>query len=807
MNIRKKTSACILVLAFSLIFTGIGVSFLRAGAEESADLLLPENKEEYLPLLHPSDAAFSEHVFAIADGSLLYTYDKSVGEYETYTHYGTTGELCEISSVAFTYDGKLFFSDSETHLYRYDLSKGTAEIMRDLPCSTFAISSDTLYFSAVATSGTTLYAVPHNNPSFENATKVDELSSGGVPRLFAEGGKLYCAIDSLVHIYERSDSGFSHTQQLLSGSDPVSGLKSICYFGEKLYYADDVGLHRTDGNQKETVLFENGIQSLSVSGSKLYVISSGVREAILGGDGSLTFTGYEIAEKSGSYNRLSGACDVVRGGDLLVCADSGNERVLIWNRATDEYSSLACGAAQAVATDGTLIAAAVQNTIYVYDTSRQEYLYTFEAPDKVKGVAVVLGKCYFATETSFWEAWEGGASRPSGISCTALTSDLWGNLYAVDAQGKITRYREEEFAHGGGTPLEFSLPANFRSLRADFEGNLYCLVGRDLYRNGAVFASAPEAFSGDEPISLALEEHEDAILYGYENYILRVRGKSVPVLDNISTANLQERIFSVPASGEITVLSVPQGLPGVLTDLSAVKTGASSFSCKEVRRTEGQTGILLGRTENYVVCALYENFSYSVYLLPSNRVSESEAIREEPQISAQFTLSETKLIGYPCLTEELERELLPRAFPVTVLNVLKFGGEAFDFAYVETSDGVRGYLPTNLLSDVEPTESDPKGYRIGYLKASGDGVVFRTDSGETTTVHERKKIRIYESENNLYMVTFEENGVTYSAQVTGAMIEDGSTNMIRISIIIVLCVVAVGLCAIYVILIRPKKKK
>ena len=49
-------------------------------------------------------------------------------------------------------------------------------------------------------------------------------------------------------------------------------------------------------------------------------------------------------------------------------------------------------------------------------------------------------------------------------------------------------------------------------------------------------------------------------------------------------------------------------------------------------------------------------------------------------------------------------------------------------------------------------------------------------------------------------------GTLYTAQVTADMLEAGGENALRISVIIILCVIAVGIGAVYVLLV-PKKTK
>lgn len=68
-------------------------------------------------------------------------------------------------------------------------------------------------------------------------------------------------------------------------------------------------------------------------------------------------------------------------------------------------------------------------------------------------------------------------------------------------------------------------------------------------------------------------------------------------------------------------------------------------------------------------------------------------------------------------------------------------------------------------------------------------------------------MKIYEAENGAFDVYFTDaSGTTYTAQVTKDMLETGGENALRTSIIIILCVIAVGIGAVYVLLV-PKKPK
>ena len=89
METRKITSSlCIAALAAGMIAGGAGA--LTANAQtfsaaqitkENSELFLPTSYEQYLPLQDPSYMALSERHIAVADGTLMYVYDRENGAY------------------------------------------------------------------------------------------------------------------------------------------------------------------------------------------------------------------------------------------------------------------------------------------------------------------------------------------------------------------------------------------------------------------------------------------------------------------------------------------------------------------------------------------------------------------------------------------------------------------------------------------------------------------------------------------------------------------------------------------------------
>ena len=81
---------------------------VRVGAQEKADsgtsLLTPQYYEEYLELENPSGVAFNDDYIAVADGNVIYLYDRAAGTYsEKALEEGTS-----VSSLNF-YGNNLYF--------------------------------------------------------------------------------------------------------------------------------------------------------------------------------------------------------------------------------------------------------------------------------------------------------------------------------------------------------------------------------------------------------------------------------------------------------------------------------------------------------------------------------------------------------------------------------------------------------------------------------------------------------------------------------------------------------------------------
>lgn len=778
---------------------------------ENAELFLPAGYEQYLPLDAPTDAAFSDAYIAVADGKSLYVYDRLAGEYACYTH------SYSISKIGFAGDGTLYFSDIEAYLYSFDAQTMTAE-RTGANSSTFCIEGDSLYYAIVTAQTTRIgrYDMDDFSAPAEDLATIEAVS--GTPRMTVFEGALLCAAGPVVYCYAPGSP--ATTFQLSKNPAEVTGVSSLCAYNGTLYYTAAGGLYRTNTDSECTLLCEGSdFSALTVFQDSLYCVKgASVLQTEIEGDG-VAFTGYEICASSASLNRLGSGNAAVRADDLLAVADGMNERIGIYRFSTGSYSAIDCGYAPAlVATDGDLIAASDGTGIYVY-SSAGELQFSASAEMPVTGLACLYGQVYFITQFLYGTATETGVKtvyHTGSSSLKGITGDIYGNLFVACADGSVTRYGREEFAQDGmrGEALAFTLPAGFTSLRADFEGNLYCLAQSTLYRNGTPFAEVDAEgllYRSElpDPVSFALGFEDNAVYFLYDNFMIRTNALSFPVLSAIPYGAVRESLYAPQDS--LTMLSVSASAVGIRTDLDELReTESDCFPYERYFRTEeAARGILLCETEEYYLVALFgADHKYTANLFkkqfctpvdPDEYWQETDAVR--------YLTSDVSPCYFPCLISALRDTHLPRAQRVTLLGTVE-SRDTSDYPYAliryETEDGTAtGYVPLSYLTAAPPLP-EAEQFRIAWLKADPDGVVFTADDGTQLTVTERTQVRI-SGEGEAVTALFERDGVTYRAQIAEGQLERSLSDAIRISLIVglsVLAAIVIG-CWIYLL---PRRK-
>ncbi|MGN1076958.1 MAG: hypothetical protein ACI4ST_00425, partial [Candidatus Gallimonas sp.] len=559
---------------------------------ENAALFLPESYEQYLPLENPRDLAISEDYVVIADGNALYLYDRAQNRYSFYENTAAVNNT--ISKIQFAETGDLYFSDDSLNLYRFDpVTKEQTNTSAN--STTFFICEGVLYNAHVTPGNTTLsrYSISESGLS-EGRTIENPPEGAALPVLAYREGELLCGAGSAFYGYDTKN--WSRSNYRLAATGSVSGLSALCNFENALYYTSSEGFFRTDDNGNNVLLDgDSDYKALTVYDGELYCVKGSSVLKITVGD-EVAPSSYEISSASSSPNRLSGAVDCVRAGDLLITADAGNRRVSVYDGATGKYSAVTCPdddfLPSRVASDGKTVAVSSSSKIYVFqsgDSSTGDAVFSAGSGVKVLGLACLYGEVYYVTDGNVHGKVGGAfAARGSLGTPAALTCDIYGDLFVSYQSGKVYAYNEESFldsAAAGEELTGITLPAD-AVLRSDFKGNLYALkdgavtmyewnradgttTARPLASVGGGFV-----FSGESlPVSFALGFEDDVVFFCFGNYFVKSSAgtlDAIPALDEIPFENAREEVFA-PRTAENLMITVPEKTVGFRTSLSELQ--------------------------------------------------------------------------------------------------------------------------------------------------------------------------------------------------------------------------------------------
>ena len=253
--------------------------------------------------------------------------------------------------------------------------------------------------------------------------------------------------------------------------------------------------------------------------------------------------------------------------------------------------------------------------VYVCDYAAGETAFTSAqlSGANIAGLAVLYGETYYIKSNGSrgvvgGETVEVGSAVPTGLAC-----DIYGSLYVSYASGNAYSFTEEAFLAGGeGTDLGYAVPSGATSLKADFEGNLYYLLGKDMYRNGVLFASVD---GGDLSMRRAARRHPRSFALGYEDDAVYFNFGDYVVVSHASTEGQPGPLYGIPTLGEIAedgaramtfslheaeglLVTVAARSVGIDTDLEEFRTSESAYFPYRGygRSVEERRGILLAET-------------------------------------------------------------------------------------------------------------------------------------------------------------------------------------------------------------------
>ncbi len=814
-------------------------------------LALPGSYEQYLDLRSPKDIAISETHIAIADGNRIYLYSRGK-ENAVYRVYDSGSSSATFGKIQFA-DGLLYFTDAAMKLHTLDPDASDFDVKEiDYNLANFIVADGKIYGTTTMGTTTSLYSLSPDGstdiPSIEKPLATNLPAQ--LPMTYADGVFYYAMNGAVCPFNTKSDSaGVSFFLDPQNGQLQPS---AICAIGKYMFFTDERGLHRADmtgGSPLVTVAEGSGYSALSGSNGMLYCIAGNAVKELSVGE-TCSFTDYEITAASAAENRLSGAVDCVRAGDLLVTADAGNRRISVATLTRAEradggqetrilgYSVIPCidGNGDAyvpslVATDGNIIAVAAEGSdVYLYRAGESTFFYRHSTGNNpVTGLACVYGSVYFVTGHNFGKAEAGAAlvQRNNGKTNAALASDLYGKLFVVYGDRSVASFSEREFLDNtvSGEAVEGALPEGYSSLRADFEGNLikeevYCELSSGEAEPLATVKGENFAFdqSPVAPAAFALGFEDDELFFLFNNYTVRTHPDviDIPTLDEIDASGVYESVFAAHGK-EGLLIDVPAGTIGIRTDLDILhEEHPAFFPYSFYYRTDAdRRGILLAAKDEYGLVVLYDEYE-------NDRVFSATLFRLDGEISRvpeeeywtvidteRYLTNDVNEYFFPCLHGALKDARLTRGAKVVVEGYVS--APERDYALIRYK-AVRGFVPADYLTDVAPLPEESTPYEPAWLKANPDGTDFVADDWSTIHITERTRAQFVDNGDGTYTATVyveDENGgpaKAYRAIVDGSKIDRGESDVLRITLIVILTVLAVVIIGAYVYLL-PRKSK
>ncbi len=761
------TVACTAILAYGAsLMPNFGMSSLpTAKADSSATtevsedtLITPTSYEQYLPLQAPTDVAASDDFTAIADGNLIYVYNKARQIYRTYTHTAnTTEELNVVANLEFSDYGDLYFIDGNAHMYVIEsslLSSTTAQLTTkaDFPtffCNTFTINGNDLYFAVNFGASAHLSRTDASSPNASTATQiVGNLSKG--PALAYYDNALYYTHASGYSLNKISLDDDSSKQRLYVFDDPIS---SLAVGGDEIFITDTnnnfyvYNSATLNGNLASTIQpldkdERGGYKTISVHGDYVYTIRDcSVRQYAIGKG----FTQFEIAANSSSAHRLQNATDMILQGEKLYVADGGNSRISIYDTAKRSYQTISLPAsAKHVAAYGNTVLAADETTAWLVDVSNPETLQTFQGFDgEVAGITAVYDKYYLATTSNTYYTislqpiagedvapayeWQMsvGVRKMNGISPSRFTSDVYGNLYVV-ASNDVHKFTEAELLlpDNFGKQILTLLPAQPEKIIVDLNENVYVLKDRQAYvyaytaetndytDTATIVPLFAELVYGQTETTtvnaLTFNVYENAAYVLYDgNLVTSTPRLQLPTVQDIHTNAVEQTIFA-EGNAEFKVVETKENAFLIKFDLQELNSqyiaqNAQSFPyLSHGRNTERHVALMLGQAGEYSVLAIFdkEAHTYSNYLTKSRyfvqEKSESDYLvqYDETQTKTGYLTNALTLYKYPYLTSLLRVSSMEKNQAVRLVG--EINQLDYDYYKIEIEDE-EGNLLTGFI--------------------------------------------------------------------------------------------------------------
>lgn len=739
-------------------------AFADVQTAQTDTFVSPTLYEQYLPLVSPADVAVSNDYFAIADGNVIFVYDKKDGVYRKYVHTQNADEPKNVvTKLQFDGAGNLYLLDSSTYLYVLHVkdleTQDTPTPTRtNFSCSTFAIHGDWLYFSSV-TGESQLSRTSLLNPDVSTATTLVKSLYSDPKIAFWNDELYYTNADLYLHKIDPDESNPkpAHVYTFQSGVRSMNISEGVFSYSDAdnnfhAYALADILSHKENPTPLTSEL--GGYKSICAFGGDVYVIKNHtVRRFSLA---SKTFTDYEICNRSDAPNRLDGATESCLAGDTLFIADTGNDRISVYDVTVGKFETpipLSFDPTH-LFSDGETVLAANSTHAILYDLSDENYGAELTVYEDFNGALVggasVYGNYYFATENNFYyslsqtqtddaesqSVWTWTETKKSSTRYADLISaDVYGYLY-VASGNKLFRFTEEEFLSvtAEGEELSDEFPVSATQFLVDYEGGVYALNGNSVQTlDGRSFDLSTPVFYGADatPVSFAfgVEENKTYVIY-QENYILQTERFDLPTVKTVSADKTAEEIYAETSATVSIVRTKPNSLL-IQFDLDSLE-GAEFFPYLSYqRKTDSMTALKIAETEKHAVLAFYDQtarkyFTYLALHSACEELAENEFRVPYEQSKTGYLTNNVTLYKFPYLNGKLPVTALARGAEISVLGEInQLDNAYYHVSYTDENGTLRaGYVPKSYVTlfNGEPPLSTQKTYGS---PASNDSAIWR----------------------------------------------------------------------------------
>lgn len=731
---------------FALTVSGAVVSLAekepiaaKADTALQTQLLSPLSYEEYLPITAPTDVSVSEDRTAIADGKVIYVYDKREQTYREYVHDTKISEL-QLAGES------VYFLDGADEIYALSLS-ATSLSAQDtgFSCRTFAIENNHFY----CRKGDNVFKYPLGNLNGLGETVVSDLSSSEyTPLTFWKGNVCYFKEGSL---YQAGTSEAIASFPYSVSSMTVTGNLLIFTSGGNLYAynLDELNTLGSLENAEQIAFKEGNYKSVTSDGDEVLAVNGQSVWQFSVGDAFQSTK--EICLSSPSENRLNGATALALSGGKLFTADNGNSRLSVYDVTKEKYlspvSTRLAPAFLAAHGDTVLLSNAHQAALYslAEENYGEELLSLTGVNGSIVGVTAVYDKYYLLTNTNYCyvyahgeKGWTVQTHVRKNVAGKKIASDVYGYVYIL-TDTAVYRFTETAFLdpNGQGEQVISSLPDKaFKEMLVDYDRNVYLLAKDSLVKYTAATGNK-EIFSLGAPLvykktpsalSFALgADNNTAYLLFDGDYVAKTNSLSLPAMSTLPAKDAYAQIYRENANFGIVTTA-----PGaVLIEFSVTDLTSESEVFPYVafnRFTQEQRAVKIGSAGKYDILTLVNKGESKCYLALSTDVSESETSEyyaPYEQTKTGYIVSDVPLFKYPvlhvslpCLSENLQRD-----DKVEIKGEYILDRKYYEIAYTD-QDGkeVTGYLPAAFVSLFDGAPQQPQEKIYGADESNTDSV-------------------------------------------------------------------------------------